>query len=526
MTPLFLEIQADCCTAFSVSGITPAGETIDMGWVSEAEGVAGLRSRITGLRTDTPVAALRIAPVQGDGDYAVSAIRVSADKALSHATIVYIAWGLFLVLVVVKRFAPRAIGDLFDVWARADAPLALVVISTLVFRPISMVDAVAPMTVAVTATAAIAALVVVACRQAFQRLSYPALLYNGVIIVLAVWLVPRILATVVEQSVFRDYEPTIDHRMRPDGNEVNVDSIRFRGVSESIDAEDFNIVFLGDSFTFGYDLEYEDSVPYVMEKHLASHTCDSLVRVINFGWTSSSPLLSLRLLIDIGHNYHPDLVVYMLDMTDFHDDLDYGQQFISLQGPLIPPSTVAFRLLERAALAVFDRSEIVQILANVRTSLKREQTQIPAQREQTQIPAQRFFVTNQPLANSVQHIELGVMKNLGLIYDYATNALGAQMVLVVPPRAYQYTDRESPDNWEAAEYEALGMNVLAPFHYFERKQNELPYDVFSLLPAFRQSSDFPLYFRDDPHWNPAGARVAAHAITDFLLTEGMVPCAH
>ena len=372
MTPRFLEIQADCCTEYSVSGITPAGESIELGSVSEAEGVAGLHSRTIGLGTDTPVTALRIAPVQGDGDYAVSAIRVSADEALSHATLVYIAWGLFLVLVVVKRFAPRTVGDLVDVWARADAPLAVVVILTLVFRPTSMLDAVAPMTVAVTATAAIAALVVVACRQAFQRLSYPALLYNAVIIVLAVWLVPQILATVVEQSVFHDYEPTIDHRMRPDGNEVNVDSIRFRGVSESIDAEDFNIVFLGDSFTYGYRLEYEDSVPYVMEKHLASHTCDSPVRVINFGWSSSSPLLSLRLLRDIGHKYHPDLVVYMLDMTDFHDDLDYGQRFTSLQRSLILPSAVAFRLLERAALAVFDRSEIERILANVRTSLKRE----------------------------------------------------------------------------------------------------------------------------------------------------------
>ena len=96
------------------------------------------------------------------------------------------------------------------------------------------------------------------------------------------------------------------------------------------------------------------------------------------------------------------------------------------------------------------------------------------------------------------------MKNLGLIYDYATNALGAQTVLVVAPRAYQYTDRESPDNREAAEYEVLGSNVLAPFDYFEQKQHELPYRVFSLLPAFQQTSEFPLYFPDDLHWNAAG----------------------
>ena len=40
-------------------------------------------------------------------------------------------------------------------------------------------------------------------------------------------------------------------------------------------------------------------------------------------WVSSSPLLNLRLLRDVGHKYRPDLVVYSLDMTDFRDDLHY-----------------------------------------------------------------------------------------------------------------------------------------------------------------------------------------------------------
>ena len=371
--PRFLEIQADCCTEYTVYGITPAGESVEMGSVSKAEGVAGLRSRTIGLGgTDTPVAALRIAPVPGDGEYAVSAIRVSADEALSHATIVYIAWGLFLALVVVKRFAPRAVGDLFDVWAHADTPLAVVVILTLVFRPTSMADAVAPMTVAVTATAAIVALVVVACRQAFQRLSYPALLYNGLVIAFGLWLGPRVVAAAIEQSLFYEYDQSIDHRMRPDGDEINSDSLRFRGEAGSIDVDDFNIVFLGDSFTYGLFLEYEDAVPYVTEQQLASRKCDTQVRVVNFGWPSSSPLLSVRLLRDIGHKYHPDLVVYMLDMTDFHDDLDYEQRFINRQEPQVLPSAVVSTLLERAAGVMFERNEFARIVPNLRTATDRE----------------------------------------------------------------------------------------------------------------------------------------------------------
>lgn len=243
---------------------------------------------------------------------------------------------------------------------------------------------------AISATVAAVALAVVAARHSFRRLTYPALLYNLVIIVLAAWMLPRFVTRVIEQQFTYEYESTIDHRRRPDGDEINADSIRFRGSSESIDPEDFNVVFLGDSFTYGAGLAYEDTVPYVVETELASRACDRRVRAINFAWVSSSPLLSLSLLRDVAHKYHPDLVVYLLDMTDFYDDLNYEQQFMAGQGTQIVPSRVTSELLDRAALAVFDRGE---------------------------------------------DIERGVMKNLRGIYNYSTNELGAPMMLVVLPRS-------------------------------------------------------------------------------------------
>ncbi len=333
---------------------------------------------------------------------------------------------------------------------------------------------------------------------------------------LAVWLAPRIVARVIERRVAYEYDSTIDHRLRPDGDEINADSIRFRGTPESIADRDFNVVFLGDSFTNGYKLDYADAVLYVIERELASRACDQRVRTINFGWISASPLLSFRLLRDIGHKYRPDLVVYMLDMTDFYDDLDYEQKFTAKQGAQILPSRVTSELLERAAPVAFDRSELEQIKASLRTA---------SRRELSPIPTSRFYVTNQPLERSVEDIERGVMRNLQLIHDHATTEFGAPMVLVVSPRAYQHSERESPHNCEAREYEALGPHVLAPFHYFERRRHELPYGVFSLLPAFQQATDFPLYLRDDPHWTPTGARVAARAIADHLVSDAAVPCA-
>ena len=172
--------------------------------------------------------------------------------------------------------------------------------------------------------------------------------------------------------MFHEYDQTIDHRMRPDGEEINSDSIRFRGEAGSIDVDDFNIVFMGDSFTYGLHLEYEDAVPYATEQHLASRKCDTQVRIVNFGWPSSSPLLSVRLLRDIGHMYYPDLVVYMLDMTDFDDDLNYEARFIDRRGPQVLPSAVVSTLLERAAGVLFERNEFSRIVRNLRTATARE----------------------------------------------------------------------------------------------------------------------------------------------------------
>ena len=504
-----LDIQADCCNSYEVSGIGAEGRSTSLLSIPALDDLPGLRSRTAEVDANFPVEILRVAPVEGNGVYAVSAIRVTTNHTLSAAVLVFFAWGLFLSLVTVARFAPRAGGRrLLDAWGRADAVVTVVVIPTLVFR-------LTPANLALLATMAAVALSVVACRTAFRRLSYPVLVYNGLIILLGVLAAPRVIIAVIESSIFAEYERTVDHRLNPDGVDVNADSIRFRGTSESIDTDDFNIAFLGDSFTFGYDLDYDDALPYVVERQLASLQCDRRVRAINFGWNSSSPLLALRLMRDAAHKYHPDLVIYMLDVTDFHDDLRYAGELLLVEAPRIQVSDLMSEVIERAARLVFERDEIEQILENMRTG---PGLVLP------RVPADRYYVTNRPLDESVEDIERGVMKNLQLIYDHATNELGASMLLVMLPRAYQYSDRESPDNWEARHYAALGPHVLAPFRYFERKKHDLPYPVLSLLPAFQNATGFPLYFRDDPHWTRAGTRVAARALADYLVTEAVVPC--
>ena len=66
-------------------------------------------------------------------------------------------------------------------------------------------------------------------------------------------------------------------------------------------------------------------------------------------------------------------------------------------------------------------------------------------------------------------------------------------------------------------YRNFGPYIHEPFRYFESVRDEVSYPIYSLLDDFRNTDVFPTCFDRDPHWLPAGARVAAEAIYSYSL---------
>ena len=288
----------------------------------------------------------------------------------------------------------------------------------------------------------------------------------------------------------------VDHRLPPHhrGIGTNGDGIRDPRPASAFTAPGVNLVFLGDSFTFGFGVEREEAFPARVEENLRRRFPALPVRVANFGWTSSSPHLALRQLHELGDRYHPDLVVYHLDMTDFHDDARQ-QAMLERRGvyAVFPYLPLALSLLER---------------------LSPRAAEVLESRAAGGLPADRFFVSSRPLDGSRRHLGPLVDSLHGL--DDWCRARGVPFVLVVLPRTYQYDAAESLDNREAAWYEVLGPHALEPFRWVDEEAVGWPFPVVSLLPAFRETDVFPTAFEDDPHWTPAGHRVAAGAIADAV----------
>ncbi len=290
----------------------------------------------------------------------------------------------------------------------------------------------------------------------------------------------------------------VDHRL-PRGDPslpTNADGIRSRRESGAYPAGDFNILFLGDSFTYGIS-GCDDAFPARAEGILRHQFPAARVNVANFGWVSSSPLLSLRLLREIGGKYHPRLVVLCFDMTDFFDDIHYRN------------------MLERRGIYwYFDK---VPVALRFVSHMDPRGYRGWEQRTNGVDPPRRYFMSDAPLERTRGFCG-DTRRNLHAI-DSCAKALGAGFMVVVLPRSYQYSARESPENWEKDQYTVLGSYSLEPFRYFDELRREVGYPVHSLLGDFQRTTVFPTCFTDDPHWNPAGNWIAARAIARLVAPE-------
>ncbi len=310
---------------------------------------------------------------------------------------------------------------------------------------------------------------------------------------------------IIGRRFFFDHElylvDNVDHRNKPNGQDINSDGIRSQFESEHFEKEDFNILFLGDSFVYGWKLpEAEKAFPQQFERISSRFHPEKQINVANFGWVSSSPLLSYRLLKESGHKYNPDIILYCLDMSDFHDDIKYAKLF-ERKG--------IYRLLSLTPVSII----------TIRKALRNLPVLNPLHEEIFGFPADRFFVTANDLSKT-EHWFSYLRNNIGNINKYCKEELKAKFVLIILPRSYQYSDRECPNNWEKNAYTPLGKYVLEPFKYFEKIREDVDYPIYSLLSNFQNTEVFPTCFDHDPHWNEDGNRVAAEAIYQILMNNG------
>ncbi len=508
----YLAVQADGNDQYRIAAF--GDDPLETIWTIAQSPTDGLATRYRSFSLDAPITTIRIGPQEGDGFYSVSGLRVETKQRLRHTIVVPLVWAAYLMIWSLSHWRPaRRFGEwVMRGWAEADWFIASGLICGLLLR----LDAASFLLILVALGAGLA---IALYRMCVRRFGLAVTLVNLAAAAFIVWIGPILFNANLMHRIGAQFDLTVDHRMHPDGEEINSDGIRFKGEARDVKPEDYNILFMGDSYTYGSHLLYDETVPAAFGR-LAASRCSDKIKGFNLGWISSSPLLGYRLLIDIGKKYHPDLIVYLLDVTDYHDDLDYEVKLrqennIPITG--VSPTRVVLGQILGRLFGSEALNDFKSILRPLTTKEQRTDWGPP-------VPSDRFFVVNQDIEESRDHIERGVLLNLTRIHRFSSRVLDAPLAVVLVPRGFQYSSRESPENWEKGAYELGGPNVRAPSDYFEGKRKELRYPVLDLLPVFEQSGIFPLFLETDPHWNQRGALLAAETIESFLEQEGLVPC--
>jgi hypothetical protein len=279
-------------------------------------------------------------------------------------------------------------------WRRADLWVAAGAIYSILFR------VTAPGVTGAMAASAILAGVFLLRRAPIVTASVIAT------VALCIAFVPKVLTAIVVERVSEQYDLTIDHRLKPNRKHINSDGIRFQGEAHDVKEEEFVILFLGDSFTFGTRLINRRTYPRAFQAFVSQRECTAPVRSVNFGWPSASPLLSLRLLRQIGYKYKPDLVVYSLDVTDFHDDLRYEQALRSAGDYEVDSSQLLRQFIDRKLPWLnVDLADVTGLSGLLRPRRPRN---ADSSGDELELPADRFFVTKYPLDETRAWIERGV----------------------------------------------------------------------------------------------------------------------
>ena len=266
---------------------------------------------------------------------------------------------------------------------------------------------------------------------------------------------------------------------RDNGLSYRINRHGFRGPDfERSKAEGtFRILVLGDSFTFGEGVKWEDTFAQHMERLLAV-SADPAVEVLNLGvsgWTSKS---EIRFLEQVGLGFEPDLilVVYVLNDTKYQPRLEVWEDFRASYEPegWLRHSAFASWVYARVARHVRGLRYVEALVEGALAQRGRWEKMLS---------------------------ELLVGKRLAAEVD-------AGYAVVIFPFLYRLD-------------ESYPFAVIHQMVEEALRKNGVP--VFDLFPAFEGESYTGLWVHpSDQHPNERAHAIAGRALAEFLQNEGLV----
>ncbi len=276
------------------------------------------------------------------------------------------------------------------------------------------------------------------------------------------------------------------------------------------------ILVLGDSFTFGWGVAFEETFPGQLQERLPA------ARVENAG----VPGFGLPDIVDWFEAYglarKPDVVIVAIFLGNDLLDATAKQRQIDVTAP--PLKRSAWRQIEHA---LFTHSHQIRLLKRALPEpLARRLRQLTHTPEPWAIGYLRdtletCALTPPPLAQEGRAASEAAIVRLTQL----AKSHGFRLVVALVPGPLQ----ASPTHWQAA-LQQTGADPSryspdVPATFFTAATTAAGIPTLDLTPTFRQAvaAERAVYFRFDPHWTPAGHRLAATVLADFLAALPPAP---
>jgi lysophospholipase L1-like esterase len=312
---------------------------------------------------------------------------------------------------------------------------------------------------------------------------------------------------------------------------ISVNSQRFRGRKEFQSEPNpgvIRLVMLGDSFTFGWGANDEESYPAQLEQILGDSLGPGRVEVINAGVPGIGTGEEAFYYEVWVKRFHPHVVVLGVYSNDVDDDLARSPFSLDESGRVslrptqeVAPAARRLHTIRRAVYALpgvswlFQHSQVVNLMRmmlwmGTKSSAEGASTTRP-------IPSQIEGVRE-------RYHEKGLPLMMGEVVwlNERVQGSGAKLVVVfLPPRAavYPSSELQADDMPWKSQAIAASLNEVCSEHGIA---------FADLTPQVREQAGRllqPLYYhvgQRDRHPNPEGYRVLANGVAGFLIRTGIV----
>lgn len=300
----------------------------------------------------------------------------------------------------------------------------------------------------------------------------------------------------------------------------------------------FRILILGDSFTAGLQLPEAETFPKLLEARLKQHNPQRKFEVINAGVVGYSTDKQLAYFTQEGYKYQPDLVILAFFIGNDLTDNIWRALYSFENGQLVPdpphrdderftpfwarPGTT-FRNVRNF---LYRNSRLYSVSIELLTLSTVQK--IPGLTQS--LTAMGLVEITQPAIN---YGNLYAFRNLPDIAWETTEALirqlkqevesrDSQLLIVILPDETDIDERRRQEILETYT-DLIKLETLQagpPTQHLAALLDSADIAYLQLLPALQtalQTSQTPLYYPYDGHWTPAGHRVAAQAIYDYLI---------